>query len=299
MSDDLDDFDDLDDYLDDFDEEILSQEPGATIKKDENLIESNENSNNNDIINSGLDPQFNKQLENFMNMLDPNGDGNTLNSLLDKSNNNNNNNNEIEFKQSINETINRIKSSSKQVDDESTKKMDNDEELLTTLLNSLDIDGNDNEGFEGFQELKELLGNDNKNNSESDGDKVDKLTNVVMKMLNRLTSKEMMYDSVNSAVQNYKEFFKENNSITIGNDYERFKQQLKHLENVKNKFDDSAYNEDDEKTRDFIDQEMESFNKLLPPPTGVIQDNLGELGLDNVKWNDNEVPDDLEGCVQQ
>lgn len=306
-----DDLDDLDDYLDDFDEEILSKEPGETIlNKGDNLSNNKSNERNETEINfnedpdiddiTKLDPEFTKQMENFMNMLDPNNNGNSLNDLLNNSKPNDNK--EINFQQSVNETIDRLKNSSQQVEEESTKNMNKDEELLTTLLNSLDIDGENGEEFEGFEELKGLLGN--KNGKEGDigeegenSDDVDKLTNIVMKMLNRLTSKEMMYDSVNSAVENYQVYFKNNNKEDEG--HQRYQKQLQHLENVKRQFDSKDYNENDEKIRDIIDKEMEDFNKLLPPPPGVIQDNLADLGLDNVKWNDKEVPDDLEGCVQQ
>lgn len=306
-----DDLDDLDDYLDDFDEEILSKEPGETIlNKGDNLSNNKSNERNETEINfnedpdiddiTKLDPEFTKQMENFMNMLDPNNNGNSLNDLLNNSKPNDNK--EINFQQSVNETIDRLKNSSQQVEEESTKNMNKDEELLTTLLNSLDIDGENGEEFEGFEELKGLLGN--KNGKEGDigeegenSDDVDKLTNIVMKMLNRLTSKEMMYDSVNSAVENYQVYFKNHNKED--EDHQRYQKQLQHLENVKRQFDSKDYNENDEKIRDIIDKEMEDFNKLLPPPPGVIQDNLADLGLDNVKWNDKEVPDDLEGCVQQ
>lgn len=325
-----DDFDDLDDYLDDFDAEILSQEPGATIKKDGNYNNDNNNNNKaaisgikndstdennnsnvdtNAIINDmiaedGLDPLFSKQLTGFMNMLDPNGNGSELDALLGSINSNESISGNG-FQNTVNETINRLKNSSKQVDDESTRKMDNDEELLTTLLNSLDIGGDGN--IEGFDELKDLLnggeGEDGDGDVDGDGDgdgDVDKLTNVIMKMLNKLTSKEMMYNSVNTAVENYQEFFKDNkNHSETDDDLKRYVKQMQHLKNVKETFDNENYDEDDPETRDFIDQEMENFNKLLPPPPGVIQDNLADMGLDDVKWNDKEVPQDLEGCVQQ
>lgn len=316
-----DEFDDLDDYLDEFDEEILSQEPGATVIDKKGGAESNLKLSNNDkapaeekesadikefAAAAGLDPQFSKQLEDFMSMLDPQGTGNELNSLLNEPDIGEKgkttvNGKENGFQDTVNETINRLKTSSQQVEDESTQKMDKNEELLTTLLNSMDIGGD--ESLEGFDELKDLLSENNGGAmGAGDGD-VDKLTNVIMKMLNRLTSKEMMYDSVNTAVTNYHEYFKDlkNSSKPSedNEDYKRYVMQLKHLENVKNKFDDSSYNEEDPETRDYIDQEMENFNKILPPPPGVIQDNLADMGLDNVKWSDKEIPTDLEGCVQQ
>lgn len=315
-----DEFDDLDDYLDDFDEEILSQEPGATLIDSTGAGKPEESLSKNDLTQeeeeetadlkefaaaAGLDPQFSKQLESFMSMLDPQGTGNELNSLLNNSDVNSketkaNNGKGNGFQDTVNETINRLKTSSQQVEDESTQKLDKNEELLTTLLNSLDIGGNDSLGE--FNELKELLSEESMS-GEGDAGDVDKLTNVIMKMLNRLTSKEMMYDSVSTAVANYHEYFKDlkNNSKPNeeNEDYKRYAKQLEHLENVKGKFDQSDYNEEDPEIRDYIDQEMENFNKILPPPPGVIQDNLADMGLDNVKWNDKEIPSDMEGCVQQ
>jgi hypothetical protein len=325
-----DEFDDLDDYLDEFDEEILSQEPGATIPKHENDEHSTKNkeNDNDDSINelkdinkmveaTGLDPDFAQSIAEFMSQLDPNGNGNELEALLDNENESLTEFNENDtignggFQSTINETINRLKTSSQQVDEESTKKMNKDEELLTTLLNSLDIGGDVN-SFEGMDELKDLLNGfdnninengdtSNNNNNDDDDEGLDKVSNVLLKMLNRLTSKEMMYETVSSAVINYQDYFKDNKNKTNvkPEDHERYLKQLEHLQNVKNSFDKEDYSEDDQETRDYIDQQMESYNKLLPPPPGVIQDNLGEMGLDGVKWNDKEVPNGLEECIQQ
>lgn len=291
-----DEFDDLDDYLDEFDEEILAQEPGATIPQDEQNITPEDTLH----VNSNIDSSIAKNIEEFMNELDPNGDGNKLNELLNNSSDNGaGSSGDVDFTSTINETINRIKVSSKNVDNESTKSINNEEELLTTLLNSLDI-GDLDGGMEGMDELKDLLdsfgGDRDDNDDNNDDDGIDKVSNVLMKMLNKLTSKEMMYDTIKSAVSNYEGYFKENKD---GPDHGRYLQQFNHLKSVKEIFDDEKYNENDSKSRDLIDIEMEKFNSLLPPPPGVIQDDLANMGLDGVKWNDKEVPEDLEGCVQQ
>lgn len=343
-----DDFDDLDDYLDDFDAEILSQEPGSTVKsQDSAQLQSRENNDEGDVElgglqglanAAGLDADFAKSIAAFMNELDPTGAGSGLEGLLETALNgstiipdgdesdhncrhkdgaknseaqeyNGKNGEEQGFHDTINETINRLKQSSRKVDAESTQKMDRDEELLTTLLNSLDLDG-DGAGFEGMDELKDLLnetengkfaGNDGRNGDDADDEGIDKLSGVLMKMLNRLTSKEMMYETVNAAVVNYRNFFRDSNTreSTLPDDYLRYEKQLKHLENVIRTFDAVDYNEEDVATREYIDQEMEEYNKLLPPPPGVVQDDLEGMGLDGLGWNDKEVPSNLDGCVQQ
>lgn len=255
-----DEFDDLDDYLDEFDEAILSQEPGATLEHHE--------------------PELAKNVEEFMKELEP----------------------EAGFGDTINDTINRLKSANKEIDEKSSSVNEN-EELLTTLLNSLDLGGDS----EGFDELKELLGNSNLEGlgglagdaGDGNAEDVDKLSNVLMTMLNKLTTKDMMYDTVTSAVTNYNEYFRENKPIKGNKDHDRYVAQLRHLNNVKEKFDSPEYDPESEDIRDYIDEQMEQFNKLLPAPEGVVQDNLGSLGLDSVNWDDNEVPKDLENCIQQ
>jgi peroxin-19 len=350
-----DEFDDLDDYLDDFDAEILAQEPGATIKNtgdgtnasntqtqgnsgtsadntgenstDERAATSqfradthNMNSEMEELSRAaGMDPAFSKTLSDFMQQLDPQGDGSELDAILGNSNtstgvraesNQDKNENEKDggFQSTINETMNRLKTSSQQVEEESTKKMNKDEELLTTLLNSLDLGGDDDGGLEGMDELKELLSNMNMDElasgsggDEPTGESVDKVSNVLLKMLNKLTSKEMMYDTVSTAVTNYEQFFKNSTNKTSANDqdHERYMKQLQHLRNVKSTFDKPDYNEENDEYRDFVDQEMENFNKILPAPPGVVDDNLGQMGLDGTNWNDKDVPQDLEQCVQQ
>lgn len=251
-----DEFDDLDDYLDEFDEEILSKEPGETLEKH--------------------DPELSKNVDEFIKELEP----------------------EAKFGNTINDTINRLKTSNKEIDENVTVG-DENEELLATLFNSLDIgDG------EGFDELKELLKNNNLDDlgdlPEGEDDKdVDKLSNVLMGMLNKLTTKDMMYETVSTAVTNYNLYFEKNKPVKGNKDHDRYVSQLRHLQNVLEKFDSPDYSPDDDKVRDYIDEQMEEFNKLLPAPEGVVQDNLGGLGIDNVSWNDNEVPKDLENCVQQ
>ncbi|TID18147.1 hypothetical protein CANINC_003888 [Pichia inconspicua] len=253
-----DEFDDLDDYLDEFDEEILSQEPGATLKKHS--------------------PELSKTVEEFVKELEP----------------------EAKFGNTINDTINRLKTSNKSID-ETVTVGDENEELLATLLNSLDIgDGED------FDEIKKLLKDSNLDDfgkgdgdGDGDGDDVDKLSNMLMGMLNKLTTKEMMYDTISTTVNNYNVYFEKNKPVKGNKDHDRFVSQLRRLQNVLDKFDSPNYSPDDEVVRDYIDEQMEEFNKLLPAPEGVVEDNLGALGIDKVSWNDNEVPKDLENCVQQ
>lgn len=287
----VDEFDDLDDYLDDFEEEILSQEPGATIIP-ETINEIDDISKITQSI--GMNENLSNEISEFIKQLDPNGDGNELNDILNSKEGMNGN---MGFQDTINETINRLKSSSKQVEDESSEKFTKDEELLTTLLNSLDI-GGDIGSMEGMDELKGLL-NGNNNGGINDENNIDEMSNVLMNMLNKLTSKEMMYETISNAVNNYEEYFKKDNKEVKGDDMNRFKSQLKHLKNVKETFDKEDYNENDSSIREFIDIEMENFNKLLPPPEGVIEDNLSGLGLENFKWNEQDIPNELEGCVQQ
>lgn len=285
----MDEFDDLDDYLDEFEEDILSQEPGATVIP-EDKVQSGEKVTNesiDDIARSlGMDEAFAENISQFMKQLDPNGNG--LEAEVEKKGKIGGG-----FQDTINETINRLKSSSKQVEDETSEKFDKDEELLTTLLNSLDI-GGDVGGLEGVDELREML-------QKGDGEGIDQMSDVLMNMLNKLTSKEMMYETINTAVKNYEEYFADEEQIkdVSEDDIARYRAQLKHLGNVKETFDKDDYSEDNEKYRDFIDEEMENFNKVLPPPSGVIEDNLAQLGLENFKWNENDIPNELEGCVQQ
>lgn len=286
----VDEFDDLDDYLDDFEEEILSQEPGATIIP-ETINEIDDISKITQSI--GMNENLSNEISEFIKQLDPNGDGNELNDVLNSKEGMNEN---MGFQDTINETINRLKSSSKQVEDESSEKFTKDEELLTTLLNSLDI-GGDIGSMEGMDELKGLL--NGTNGGINDENNIDEMSNVLMNMLNKLTSKEMMYETISNAVNNYEEYFKKDNKEVKGDDMNRFKSQLKHLKNVKETFDKEDYNENDSNIREFIDIEMENFNKLLPPPEGVIEDNLSGLGLENFKWNEQDIPNELEGCVQQ
>jgi len=285
-------FDDLDDYIDDFVTESVLAETGASsaVQKDQDLDKLAE-----------LDPNLANELQTLVAQLDQPG----VNIEKDGKNSTKN------FKSALNDTINRIKESSETVDKESTKSMENanDEELLTTLLKSMDLGDLSGEDIESqADDLLKLLGKQGGEGSEEQD--ADGITNMLLDALTKLTGKDMLYDTVSQSCIKYEKFFQShdkpsnggnNDDLTLS-DYLRYEAQYQHLKNIKTRFDSTSYSDDNKDDRTYVDAEMEKFNNLYPPPEEVMDDNLNALGVDNLKWGDQDVPFDqgsLDGCQQQ
>lgn len=196
------------------------------------------------------------------------------------------------FRSILEDTKERIKESEETVDKSAETEAPKDEELLATLLKSLDIDG-DFEGGDLFKMLNE--------SGEGGGDIGDLLTEA----LGKLTGKEMLYDTISDSCLKYEGYFKENPKPTTGDglsDYLRYEAQYNHLSNIKQRFESENYSDSNDSDREFVDSEMEKFNNLYPPPAGVISDDLNAMGVEGLKFGDKDVPFDErsleEGCQQ-
>ncbi|GMM31038.1 hypothetical protein DAMA08_037830 [Martiniozyma asiatica (nom. inval.)] len=203
-----------------------------------------------------------------------------------------------DFSGLVDATLRRVNQSTQNVDETAQENAakGTEEDLLATLLKSLDIDGDfDLEGLG----LGEGDGDDGNGNGNGNGDG-DGLDNLLLDALSKLTSKALMYDTINSACSKYDSYMA---TIEKSNpDYERYLKQHTHMRNIKLTFDSGEYSDDNSELRDYIDAEMEKFNDLYPPPPEVMDDNLKALGADQLNWNDGDVPwdqKDLDGCQQQ
>lgn len=198
-----------------------------------------------------------------------------------------------DFKSVLEHTRERLKESAETVGEQAEAQQGKDEELLATLLKSLDI----NLDGDGNDDLLKLLSED----GAAGGDIGDLLTEA----LGKLTGKEMLYDTITDSCSKYDGYFKETPRPTTGDglsDYLRYEAQYNHMQNIKKRFESEEYSDSNEEDREFIDSEMEKFNNLYPPPPGVMSDDLNALGVEGLKFGDNDVPFDErsleEGCQQ-
>ncbi|GME81476.1 unnamed protein product [Ambrosiozyma monospora] len=235
-----DEYDDLDELLDEFDDEILSKPPGSTVKTTSN-DQQQQSQQQKDITNpttpskspdtksqtsattkgsdeapideqellkqllSGLsnnDPELSANLNSFIKDLTGNSDlestntgtgANTTSSKdIPKSTTTNNVNKDggngtgkpANFQDLISDTVNRIKNSGEQID-QNLKDESQDDELLSTLLKSLDLDlGAGSNGGEG-------------------GSNTEDLSKLLVDMLDKLSSKDVLYEPLNDLYLKY------------------------------------------------------------------------------------------------
>lgn len=151
-----------------------------------------------------------------------------------------------------------------------------DHDLLTDLLASLDLGSID--GLNG-----------------DEGDLATMLTDALAK----LTTKDMLYDTIAQSCDKYEEYFASHAKPADAqglSDHLRYEAQFAHLKTIRDIFEAAEYADGDEAQRKRIDEEMEKFNNLAPGPEGVLDDDLKGLG---VGFGDDDVPFDVDGCQQQ
>ncbi|KAH3678031.1 hypothetical protein OGATHE_000686 [Ogataea polymorpha] len=267
-----DDLDDLDDLLDDFDDEILSKPPGATLKQDQELtIASDEEPNLDDKELFGKllqeigsqDPDLSKNLGSF---LDDIGKQNTGPSSPQPATKNN-------FQDVISETINRLKESGEQVD-KSIKQEDGNDELITNLLKSLDLN-------------LDLKGLDGQNGG------VEDVGNLLVEMLEKLSSKNVLYEPLNDLYQKFPAWLEKPENQQDEN-FSKYQQQYAVIREIISTFD--LPDHEDKKNKDIINIKLEELQELGMPPKELLNDDLKFLnfgGNSELELDDNDIPEDI------
>ncbi|KAG7810251.1 hypothetical protein KL924_002519 [Ogataea haglerorum] len=267
-----DDLDDLDDLLDDFDDEILSKPPGATLKQDqEHTTTQDEGPNLDDKELFGKllkeigaqDPDLSKNLGGF---LDDIGKQNSGSSSPRPATRNN-------FQDVISETINRLKESGEQVD-KSIKEEDGNDELITSLLKSLDLNL-DLKGLEGQNGGVEDVGN------------------LLVEMLDKLSSKNVLYEPLNDLYQKFPAWLENPENQQDGN-YTKYQQQYAVIKQIISTFD--LPDHEDKKNKEIISSKLEELQELGMPPKELLNDDLKFLnfgGNSELELDDNDIPEDI------
>ncbi|KAG7805760.1 hypothetical protein KL921_005292 [Ogataea angusta] len=267
-----DDLDDLDDLLDDFDDEILSKPPGATLKQDQEHTTTQDEEpklDDKELFGKLLkeigaqDPDLSKNLGSF---LDDIGKQNSSSSSPQPATKNN-------FQDVISETINRLKESGEQVD-QSIKEEDGNDELITSLLKSLDLN----------LDLKGL-----------DGQKggVEDVGNLLVEMLDRLSSKNVLYEPLNDLCQKFPTWL-DNPENQQDENYAKYQQQYAVIKQIISTFD--LPDHEDKKNRDIINTKLEELQELGMPPKELLNDDLKFLnfaGNSELELDDNDIPEDI------
>ncbi|KAG7888285.1 hypothetical protein KL936_003497 [Ogataea polymorpha] len=267
-----DDLDDLDDLLDDFDDEILSKPPGATLKQDQELTiapDEEPNLDDKELFGKLLqeigsqDPDLSKNLGSF---LDDIGKQNTGPSSPQPATKNN-------FQDVISETINRLKESGEQVD-KSIKEEDGNDELITNLLKSLDLN-------------LDLKGLDGQNGG------VEDVGNLLVEMLEKLSSKNVLYEPLNDLYQKFPAWLEKPENQQDEN-FSKYQQQYAVIREIISTFD--LPDHEDKKNKDIINIKLEELQELGMPPKELLNDDLKFLnfgGNSELELDDNDIPEDI------
>ncbi|KAG7882774.1 hypothetical protein KL938_003197 [Ogataea parapolymorpha] len=267
-----DDLDDLDDLLDDFDDEILSKPPGATLKQDQELTtapDEEPNLDDKELFGKLLkeigaqDPDLSKNLGSFLDDIGKQNSGSSSPQPATKNN----------FQDVISETINRLKESGEQVD-KSIKEEDGNDELITSLLKSLDLN-------------LDLKGLDGQNGG------VEDVGNLLVEMLEKLSSKNVLYEPLNDLYQKFPAWL-ENPENRQDENYSKYQQQYAVIKEIISTFD--LPDHEDKKNKDIINTKLEELQELGMPPKELLNDDLKFLnfgGNSELELDDNDIPEDI------
>ncbi|VEU20543.1 DEKNAAC101411 [Brettanomyces naardenensis] len=319
-----DDLDDLDDLLDDFQDDILSKPPGATIKQSREQSKVDEDASaqidgvkttsetsrpplqdsvpNGDQFDEFIsemarnDPELSNDLQDFLKSLtkeagqgSSNDDTTTEHTAAEEQPKNKS------FQDVISETVSRLKTSGTEVD-KSIHEESKDDQLLATLMKSLDLDP-----------LK--LGD------EGDGaGKADDINKLLVEMLDKLSSKSVLYEPMNDLYLKYGPWLSDTKNKT-NPDYGKYQDQYVIVKKIVEKFEEVEYSDSDSKQKEFINSNLEELQELGMPPKELVNDDLnflnfkggagggGDKDLQNLEFGDDDIPGEVnkelnETCQQ-
>ncbi|CAO3593624.1 unnamed protein product [Absidia cylindrospora] len=167
------------------------------------------------------------------------------------------------FQDTIAQTMNKLKDSSKQVD--SSINEEGEDAFMAELMKQMEglTDGGD---FE----------------------------NVLEGMMSQLMSKEMLYEPMKDMVGKYPSWLKENKEKTEKDQYEKYEQQFVMCQKIVAAYEAPGFDENNEQQAKKIMEMMTQMQDLGQPPAALLEDMAPGMNFDNPQG----MPDmkDLENC---
>ncbi|QPG77366.1 hypothetical protein FOA43_004779 [Brettanomyces nanus] len=195
------------------------------------------------------------------------------------------------FQHVISETVNRLKTSGNNVD-KTIHEESKDDELLATLLKSLNLD----------------IGKE-----KQDGDGTD-ISKLLVDMLDKLSSKTILYEPLNDLYLKFGPWLAESKNKT-NSDYSKYQDQYEIVKKIVFKFQESSYDDDNSHDKEFINTNLEQLQELGLPPKELVNDDLNFLNFKgagnqngskdphNLEFGDDDIPEEvskeLEDTCQQ
>lgn len=275
-----DDLDDLDDLLDDFDEEILSKPPGATLEPTTKATETQSSQEDTPHVDDFVqqmakdDPQLSADLQDFLQSLGQEATAGQPTTEVKPKNN---------FQDAISQTVNRLKTSGESVD-KSIENESKDDELLTTLLKSLDLD-TDKLGADG---------------------KVEDIGTLLEEMLNKLSSKEVLYEPLHDLHAKLGPWLAAPKNKSDP-DYAKYEKQYEQVKLIVVRFETAGYSDADSDDKAFINEHLELLQELGMPPKELVNDDLSFLNtkgtadkdLGNLEFGDEDIPPEVNKELEE
>ncbi|KAI9309409.1 Pex19 protein family-domain-containing protein [Cunninghamella echinulata] len=172
--------------------------------------------------------------------------------------------NPASFQDTINQTMNKLKDSSKQVDTAINE--ENDDAFMAELMKQMEglTDGGD---FE----------------------------NVLEGMMSQLMSKEMLYEPMKDLVEKYPAWLEENKDKTDKEQYENYKKQFELCKKIVAEYDAPGFDEKNEAQAKKIMDLMTEMQDLGQPPASLLEEMAPGMNFDAPQG----MPDikDLENCT--
>ncbi|KAI5818714.1 Pex19 protein [Pyronema omphalodes] len=146
------------------------------------------------------------------------------------------------FQDQIRQTMERMKSSSAEVDAGLAEDVDDD--FLAQMLKSM---GGGEAGEEDF-------------------------SNMLVNMMEQLTSKEILYEPMKELNEKYPAWMKENEAKTKKEDLERYRVQMGIVREIVERFDRPSYKDENEEDREYIVERMQKMQSAGAPPAELMGD---------------------------
>ncbi|KAH8549253.1 Pex19 protein family-domain-containing protein [Umbelopsis sp. PMI_123] len=108
--------------------------------------------------------------------------------------------------------------------------------------------------------------------------------NMLEGMMNQLMSKELLYEPMKDLAAKYPEWLEKNKDTTPKDEFEKYQQQYDYVKKIVSKYEDSNFDEKDEKQATEVVDLMQKMQELGQPPAEMMDEmapgmNLGADGM--------------------
>ncbi|EEP82636.1 predicted protein [Uncinocarpus reesii 1704] len=100
----------------------------------------------------------------------------------------------------------------------------------------------------------------------------EKFENLIMRAMEQLSNKEILYEPVKELHEKFGPWLKENKEKLSKEDYERYGKQAQLMADVMKKFDEPGYSDDKPEHRNYIWEKMQEMQSTGTPPKDLVSD---------------------------